>query len=101
MPSGNLNGSDLVDNLERQENVIKECIDELEKSEAVRVAFVSQLREALQDQVRLNFVQVFSSIICESLLGSVLTDGNWSNSNLVHGGFDTQILVHVVLIDKS
>ncbi|KAL1553898.1 hypothetical protein AAHA92_14518 [Salvia divinorum] len=47
---GNLNGSDVVDNLERQENDIKQCIDELEKSEAVRADLISQLREALQDQ---------------------------------------------------
>ncbi|KAG6413140.1 hypothetical protein SASPL_125842 [Salvia splendens] len=47
---GNLNGSDVVDNLERQENVVKQCIDELEKSEAVRADLISQLREALQDQ---------------------------------------------------
>ncbi|KAG6424298.1 hypothetical protein SASPL_114713 [Salvia splendens] len=46
---GNLNGSD-VDNIETQENVIKRCINELEKSEAVRVDLVSRLREALQDQ---------------------------------------------------
>ncbi|XP_042003446.1 regulation of nuclear pre-mRNA domain-containing protein 1A-like isoform X1 [Salvia splendens] len=47
---GNLNGSDAVDNLERQENVVKQCVDELEKSEAVRADLISQLREALQDQ---------------------------------------------------
>ncbi|KAH6828639.1 hypothetical protein C2S53_006637 [Perilla frutescens var. hirtella] len=47
---GNLNGSDVVDNLEKQEHVIKQCISQLEKSEAVRVALISQLREALQDQ---------------------------------------------------
>ncbi|XP_042063108.1 regulation of nuclear pre-mRNA domain-containing protein 1A-like isoform X1 [Salvia splendens] len=47
---GNLYGSDVVDNIETQENAIKQCINELEKSEAVRVDLVSQLREALQDQ---------------------------------------------------
>lgn len=31
--------------------MIKECISELEKAEAVRVALVSHLTEALQDQV--------------------------------------------------
>ncbi|KAL8460127.1 hypothetical protein ACS0TY_031875 [Phlomoides rotata] len=47
---GNLPGSDVVDTIEKQENMIKQCISELEKSEGVRVALVSQLREALQDQ---------------------------------------------------
>ena len=69
LPSGNLNGSD-VDNIETQENVIKQCINELEKSEAVRVDLVSQLREALQDQVWFHFMQVCSSIIYKPPLGS-------------------------------
>lgn len=54
LPSGNLPGSDVVDNIEKHENMIKQCISELEKSEAVRVDLVSQLREALQDQVWFN-----------------------------------------------
>ncbi|KAK6127122.1 hypothetical protein DH2020_039133 [Rehmannia glutinosa] len=48
---GNLQGSDVLDNIQKQENMIQQCISELENSEAIRVALVSQLREALQDQV--------------------------------------------------
>ncbi|KAK6127133.1 hypothetical protein DH2020_039124 [Rehmannia glutinosa] len=47
---GNLQGSDVLDNIQKQENMIQQCISELENSEAIRVALVSQLREALQDQ---------------------------------------------------
>ncbi|KAI3446595.1 hypothetical protein Pfo_029533 [Paulownia fortunei] len=47
---GNLHGSDVIDNIQKQENMIQQCISELENSEAIRVALVSQLREALQDQ---------------------------------------------------
>ncbi|KAK6151400.1 hypothetical protein DH2020_014035 [Rehmannia glutinosa] len=43
-------GSDVLDNIQKQENMIQQCISELENSEAIRVALVSQLREALQDQ---------------------------------------------------
>ncbi|GFQ05185.1 regulation of nuclear pre-mRNA domain-containing protein 1b [Phtheirospermum japonicum] len=42
--------SGVVDNIEKQENMIQQCISELEKSEEIRVALISQLREALQDQ---------------------------------------------------
>ncbi|KAG8372262.1 hypothetical protein BUALT_Bualt12G0048100 [Buddleja alternifolia] len=48
---GNFPGSDVVDNIEKQENMLQQCISQLENSEAIRVALVSQLREALQDQV--------------------------------------------------
>lgn len=47
---GNLHGSDVLDNIQKQENIIQQCISELENCEAVRVALVSQLGEALQDQ---------------------------------------------------
>ncbi|KAL8037122.1 hypothetical protein ABFX02_11G019000 [Erythranthe guttata] len=47
---GNMNGSDVVDNIQKQENIIQHCVTKLENSEAVRAALVSQLREALQDQ---------------------------------------------------
>ncbi|XP_042003449.1 regulation of nuclear pre-mRNA domain-containing protein 2-like isoform X2 [Salvia splendens] len=59
---GNLNGSDAVDNLERQENVVKQCVDELEKSEAVRADLISQLREALQDQVARSQIEQTANI---------------------------------------
>ncbi|KAG8367757.1 hypothetical protein BUALT_Bualt16G0106000 [Buddleja alternifolia] len=48
---GNLNGSDVVDQIKKQENVIQESISQLENSEATRVALVSALTEALQAQV--------------------------------------------------
>ncbi|KAL0428375.1 UNVERIFIED_CONTAM: Regulation of nuclear pre-domain-containing protein 1B [Sesamum latifolium] len=40
---GNLHGSDVLDNIQKQENIIQQCISELENCEAVRVALVSQL----------------------------------------------------------
>lgn len=59
LSSGNL-GSDVVDNIQKQENTIQQCINQLEKIEAIRVALVSQLREALEDQVWSSFFQIFS-----------------------------------------
>ncbi|KAI3444229.1 hypothetical protein Pfo_000894 [Paulownia fortunei] len=47
---GNLLGSDVVGNIQKQENMLQQCISQLEKIEAIRVALISQLREALQDQ---------------------------------------------------
>ncbi|KAL3623705.1 hypothetical protein CASFOL_032521 [Castilleja foliolosa] len=42
--------SGVVDSIEKKASMIQKCISELEKSEEIRVALVSQLREALQDQ---------------------------------------------------
>ncbi|KAK4412734.1 Regulation of nuclear pre-domain-containing protein 1B [Sesamum alatum] len=47
---GNLPGSDVVDNIQQQENMLQQWISQLENFEAIRVALISQLREALQDQ---------------------------------------------------
>ncbi|KAL0453335.1 UNVERIFIED_CONTAM: Regulation of nuclear pre-domain-containing protein 1B [Sesamum latifolium] len=47
---GNLPGSDVMDNIQQQENMLQQWISQLEKFEAIRVALISQLREALQDQ---------------------------------------------------
>ncbi|KZV48782.1 regulation of nuclear pre-mRNA domain-containing protein 1B-like [Dorcoceras hygrometricum] len=48
---GNLKGSDIVDHIQKQENVLQQCINQLESSAEIRVALISQLKEALQDQV--------------------------------------------------
>ncbi|KAL3819623.1 hypothetical protein ACJIZ3_005528 [Penstemon smallii] len=47
---GNPLDSDVVANIEIQENLLQQSISQLENSEAIRVAMVSQLREALEDQ---------------------------------------------------
>ncbi|CAA2983896.1 Hypothetical predicted protein [Olea europaea subsp. europaea] len=47
---GNLRGSDLVDKIQEQENTVLQCVRQLENAEAIRVALVSQLKEALEDQ---------------------------------------------------
>ncbi|KAL6509062.1 hypothetical protein OROGR_023169 [Orobanche gracilis] len=48
---GNLQAPDVIDHIQEQEKMIQQCISELEKSEEIRLALVSHLREALQDQV--------------------------------------------------
>ncbi|KAI3437035.1 hypothetical protein J3R85_005765 [Psidium guajava] len=47
---GSQQGSALVDDLQGQENIIKQCISQLENSEATRVTLISQLRDALHEQ---------------------------------------------------
>ncbi|KAL6534702.1 hypothetical protein OROGR_013377 [Orobanche gracilis] len=47
---GNLQAPDVIDNIHEQEKMIQQCISELEKSEEIRLALVSHLREALQNQ---------------------------------------------------
>ncbi|XP_022866501.1 UPF0400 protein C337.03-like [Olea europaea var. sylvestris] len=55
---GNLQGSDLVDKIQEQENALQQCVRQLENAEAIRVALVSQLKEALADQeTRLALIQ--------------------------------------------
>ncbi|GAV57480.1 CTD_bind domain-containing protein [Cephalotus follicularis] len=46
---GNQHGS-LLDEIQEQENILQQCLGQLETAEANRVALVIQLREALQDQ---------------------------------------------------
>jgi len=41
----------LAKDLEEEENTLKECIEKLKSVEANRIALVTQLREALQEQV--------------------------------------------------
>lgn len=50
--SGNQQGSALVDDVQDQENVLLQCIHQLENAEATRAALVCQLKEALCDQVK-------------------------------------------------
>lgn len=48
----------LAKELEEEENVLKQCIEKLKLVEANRVALLSQLREALNEQV-LSFIFIF------------------------------------------
>lgn len=52
MLSGTQQGSTLLDDLKEQEDVLNQSVGQLENVEATRSALVSQLKEALQDQVR-------------------------------------------------
>ncbi|KAL5546892.1 hypothetical protein UlMin_006579 [Ulmus minor] len=47
---GNHQGSEFMDELQEQENLLNECVGQLESAEATRVSLASQLKEALQDQ---------------------------------------------------
>ncbi|GLT52891.1 hypothetical protein SLA2020_262010 [Shorea laevis] len=47
---GNQQEPVIVDELQDQENVLKQCVEQLESAEATRATLISQLREALQDQ---------------------------------------------------
>lgn len=57
---GNLQGSALVDQLQEQENVLKQCVEQLENAETTRAALVFHLKEALQDQVQFLTFIIFS-----------------------------------------
>lgn len=43
-------GSSLLEEIQEQENVLQECVNQLETAERTRTSLVSQLKEALQDQ---------------------------------------------------
>nr|GEV95778.1 regulation of nuclear pre-mRNA domain-containing protein 1B-like [Tanacetum cinerariifolium] len=43
-------GSSLLDDIQAQENVLQECVNQLESAEKTRSSLISQLKEALQDQ---------------------------------------------------
>lgn len=47
---GNLQRSPLIDEILEQENVLQQCVNQLENAEAARTALVSQLKDALRDQ---------------------------------------------------
>ncbi|PSS15776.1 Regulation of nuclear pre-mRNA domain-containing protein [Actinidia chinensis var. chinensis] len=54
---GNQDASVLADEILEQENVLKQCIGQLENAEASRAALVSQLQEAIQEQeLKLEFI---------------------------------------------
>ncbi|KAB1223094.1 hypothetical protein CJ030_MR2G013653 [Morella rubra] len=50
LTQGHQQGSAVVDELLEQENLLKQCIGQLEGAQATRSALISQLKEALQDQ---------------------------------------------------
>lgn len=54
---GNQHGSALVDQLQEQENVLQECVRQMESAETTRAALVYQLKEALHDQVLFFFLK--------------------------------------------
>ncbi|XP_049933159.1 uncharacterized protein LOC116249911 isoform X2 [Nymphaea colorata] len=47
---GNQQESTLANELQEQENILRQCIAQLQNTEATRTALVAQLKEALQDQ---------------------------------------------------
>lgn len=49
--SGNQQGSLLIDEIQEQENILEQCVSQLENAEASRGALVSQLKEAIREQV--------------------------------------------------
>lgn len=55
--SGNQLGSTLVNDLQEQEEKLKQYMEQLENGEAARASLLSQLKHALQEQVQL-FLQV-------------------------------------------
>ncbi|XVE62447.1 hypothetical protein DITRI_Ditri06bG0118800 [Diplodiscus trichospermus] len=51
LAQGNQNGAGLLDELQKQENMLQQCIEQLENIETTRAALIFQLKEALQEQV--------------------------------------------------
>ncbi|XVE90296.1 hypothetical protein DITRI_Ditri20bG0066400 [Diplodiscus trichospermus] len=50
LAQGNQNGTALLDELQLQENVLEQCIEQLETIKTTRAALIFQLKEALQEQ---------------------------------------------------
>ncbi|KAI3760708.1 hypothetical protein L1987_51107 [Smallanthus sonchifolius] len=51
-------GSSLLDEIQEQENVLQDCVNQLETAESTRTSLISQLKEALQDQeLKLDVIQ--------------------------------------------
>ncbi|KAI3750386.1 hypothetical protein L2E82_21021 [Cichorium intybus] len=51
-------GSSMVDEIQEQENVLEECVNQLETAERTRTSLISQLKLALQDQeMKLDVIQ--------------------------------------------
>ncbi|XP_041024793.1 regulation of nuclear pre-mRNA domain-containing protein 2-like isoform X2 [Juglans microcarpa x Juglans regia] len=58
LTQGNQQGSAVVDELQEQEVILKQCVGQLESAEATRASLISQLKEALQDQEsKLEFIR--------------------------------------------
>ncbi|ONK61674.1 uncharacterized protein A4U43_C08F32400 [Asparagus officinalis] len=47
---GNLQGSPLINKLQEQENILKQCIDQLRSAEATRASLITYLKEGLEEQ---------------------------------------------------
>lgn len=70
--SGNLDRSELVNEIQGQENILQQHVNQLENVEASRLALIYQLKEAIKDQVKssilftisLDFLNVKLLIIC-------------------------------------
>lgn len=56
--SGNQLGSTLVNDLHEREMELKQYMEQLENAEAARASLLSQLKDALQEQVQL-FLQIY------------------------------------------
>lgn len=46
-----MQGSHLVNDIQEQETILQQCINQLESAEGTRSALVSQLKDALGEQV--------------------------------------------------
>ncbi|KAG2687481.1 hypothetical protein I3760_09G053000 [Carya illinoinensis] len=62
LTQGNQQGSAVVDELQEQEGILKQYVGQLESAEATRASLISQLREALQDQVARDQIEQASKI---------------------------------------
>lgn len=65
--SGNQQGSLLIDEIQEQENILEQCVSQLENAEASRDALVSQLKDAIQEQVCFNDNCEFSNQQSQSM----------------------------------
>lgn len=61
--TGNQLGSTLVNELQEEENELKQYIVQLENAEAARATLLSQLKDAVQEQVQL-FMLIFQKCKC-------------------------------------
>ncbi|KAG6694551.1 hypothetical protein I3842_09G053300 [Carya illinoinensis] len=62
LTQGNQQGSAVVDELQEQEGMLKQYVGQLESAEATRASLISQLKEALQDQVARDQIEQASKI---------------------------------------
>lgn len=52
LQSGNLQGSPLTNELQKQETILKQCIDQLRSVESTRASLIAYLKEGLDEQVQ-------------------------------------------------